>query len=60
MTERAVFELKPEGLTLIEIAPGIDIERDILGQMEFKPLISNELKTMDAKIFKAEKMGLVL
>ena len=60
VTERAVFELKPEGLTLIEIAPGIDIERDILEQMEFKPLISNELKTMDEKIFKAEKMGLVL
>lgn len=60
VTERAVFELKPEGLTLIEIAPGIDIKRDILEQMEFKPLISNELKTMDEKIFKAEKMGLVL
>ena len=55
VTERSSFELKPEGLTLVEIAPGIDIEKDILGQMEFKPLISDELKTMDAKIFRAEK-----
>lgn len=58
VTERAVFELKKEGLTLIEIAPGIDLQRDILNQMEFKPLISENLKEMDAKIFLDQPMGL--
>ena len=52
ITERCVFELREEGLTLIEIAPGIDLEKDILNQMDFKPLIAKELKLMDAKIFK--------
>ncbi|MFM8475238.1 MAG: hypothetical protein ACKOEO_05510, partial [Planctomycetaceae bacterium] len=39
VTERAVFQLTAEGLELIEIAPGIDIETDLLQQMEFRPLI---------------------
>jgi len=60
VTERAVFELRKEGLTLVEIAPGIDLKKDILNQMEFKPLISEDLKTMDLRLFKEEKMGLVL
>jgi len=60
VTERAVFELKKDGLTLTEIAPGVDLEKDILNQMEFKPLISDELKTMDSRLFREEKMGLVL
>ena len=58
ITERGVFRLTPEGLMLIEIAPGIDLERDILAQMEFTPLISPELKEMDSRIFRPEKMGL--
>ncbi|MGL6064287.1 MAG: acyl CoA:acetate/3-ketoacid CoA transferase [Fusobacteriaceae bacterium] len=58
VTERAVFELRKEGLTLIEIAPGIDLEKDILNQMDFKPLIANDLKEMDSKIFQDELMGL--
>ncbi|MGF6906420.1 acyl CoA:acetate/3-ketoacid CoA transferase [Fusobacterium sp. PH5-44] len=60
VTERAVFQLKKEGLTLIEIAPGVDLEKDILNQMEFIPIISNELKLMDSRIFSKEKMGLIL
>ena len=40
VTERCVFELTPDGLELIEVAPGIDIERDILAQMDFMPIIS--------------------
>lgn len=58
ITERAVFRLTAEGLELIEIAPGIDLQRDILAQMDFAPRISPELKTMDARIFRDEKMGL--
>lgn len=58
ITERCVFELKPDGLTLTEIAPGIDLQKDILDQMEFKPLIAKDLKTMDSRIFKDEVMGI--
>ncbi|HEY3368856.1 MAG TPA: acyl CoA:acetate/3-ketoacid CoA transferase [Symbiobacteriaceae bacterium] len=60
VTERAVFELRPEGLTLIEIAPGIDLQKDILDQMEFRPVIAADLKLMPAEIFFPEKMGLRL
>lgn len=57
ITERAVFQLTQEGLMLIEIAPGVDLERDILAHMDFKPIISNDLKEMDRDIFSMEKMG---
>lgn len=60
VTERAVFEVRPEGLTLTEIAPGIDLEKDILANMEFKPVIANDLKEMDSRIFKDELMNLEL
>jgi propionate CoA-transferase len=52
VTERCVFRLMPEGLTLVEIAPGIDVEKDILSQMEYKPLISENLKVMDKDFFR--------
>lgn len=58
VTERAVFELKKEGLTLIEIAPGVDLQKDILDQMEFLPKVIDDLKCMDEKIYHEEKMGL--
>lgn len=41
VTERAVFRLKAEGLELIEVAPGVDIQREILDQMEFLPIIES-------------------
>ena len=58
ITERAVFRLEDRGLTLIEIAPGVDLEQDILRSMDFKPIISPELKLMDRRIFSEEPMGL--
>ncbi len=60
ITERAVFRLTPDGLLLTEIAPGIDLERDVLGQMEFRPLISPDLRLMDERLYRQEKMGLRL
>lgn len=60
ITERAVFELRPEGVTLTEIAPGADLKRDILDKMEFKPLISPNLKLMDSRLFLPEVMGMKL
>jgi propionate CoA-transferase len=52
VTERAVFRLGAEGLELVEIAPGIDLERDVLGQMAFRPQIAADLATMDPALFR--------
>lgn len=60
VTERCVFEVRPEGLTLTEIAPGINLNMDILANMEFTPVIADDLKLMDERIFKEELMGLTL
>ena len=57
VTERAVFELTDKGVTLIEIAPGVDLEKDVLGQMDFVPVIG-DVKLMDSRLFNEEKMGL--
>ncbi len=51
VTERAVFELRDKGLTLTEIAPGADLERDVLGRMAFRPEVADDLRAMDANIF---------
>ncbi|AWI04167.1 acyl CoA:acetate/3-ketoacid CoA transferase [Clostridium drakei] len=58
ITERAVFKLTKEGLVLEEIAPGIDLEKDILDHMDFKPIMSQRLKLMDENIFKDELIGM--
>ncbi len=58
VTERAVFELTPQGMMLTEIAPGMDLENDILRLMDFKPNISENLKLMDSRIFEDVAMGL--
>ncbi len=57
VTERCVFKLTREGLELIEVAPGIDIKRDILDKMDFEPIV-REPHLMDARLFKSEPMGL--
>lgn len=58
VTERAVFELRQDGVYLIEIAPGIDLQTQVLDLMNFVPKIDGEVKLMDASIFKDELMGL--
>ncbi len=58
ITERAVFRLVPEGLKLIEIAPGIDLQRDILDQMDFTPIIDDDLDQMDPRLFHDGPMNL--
>lgn len=60
VTERAVFRSCDKGLELVEIAPGVDLNRDILDQMDFRPAIAPELKLMDARIFRPEPMGLTI
>lgn len=55
VTERCVFELATDGLLLTEVAPGIEVERDILANMAFRPRIG-EVRTMDARIFAARPM----
>ena len=62
VTERCVFRLagSPEhpALELIELAPGVDLRRDVLALMDFEPLISPQLRTMDTALFRPEPMGL--
>jgi propionate CoA-transferase len=58
VTERCVFSLTEEGMVLSEVAPGIDIEKDILALMDFKPVIKGTPQLMDGRIFKPEPMEL--
>ncbi len=58
VTERCVFRLTPEGMELTEIAPGVDLQKDILDMMDFKPIIKNHPVLMDKRIFRPEPMGL--
>jgi len=58
VTERAIFRLTESGLVLEEVAPGIDIDKDVLWKMEFNPIVSHEIKEMDESLFKEGKLGL--
>jgi propionate CoA-transferase len=58
VTERCVFSITKEGLELIEIAPGMNIKKDILPWMDFKPMIKEPVRLMDERIFRPEPMGL--
>ena len=58
ITERAVFRLTKAGVELVEIAPGVDLQKDILDQMDFEPIMPAELKMMDKRIFEEKLMNL--
>jgi propionate CoA-transferase len=58
ITERCVFRLCNEGLELTEIAPGVDLQRDVLDRMDFAPVMHGAPALMDARIFRPEAMGL--
>jgi propionate CoA-transferase len=60
ITERCVIQLELEGLTVTEIAPGIDLERDVLAQSEIPLLVSSQLREMDSRLFRPEPIGLCL
>lgn len=59
VTERVVFQVAKGELEVIEVAPGIDLDKDVLGHMAFRPRISNNLREMDARLFREAPMGLV-
>ncbi|MEI6500133.1 MAG: CoA-transferase, partial [Armatimonadota bacterium] len=58
ITERAVFELRDGKLVLTEVAPGIDVETQVLAHMDFRPEIASNLRDMDPRIFREATMGL--
>jgi propionate CoA-transferase len=57
ITDRAVFALESDGLVLTEVAPGIDVQRDVLDQMRFRPRVAEQLKTIDQRVYAAGPMG---
>ncbi len=58
VTERAVFGLTKDGMNLEEVAPGIDIDKDVLQQMNFEPMIRGSVREMDERIFNESIMGI--
>jgi propionate CoA-transferase len=58
ITERAVFALREEGVTLIEIAEGVDLHRDVLDQMAFRPIVPQVVGTIDPRVYAEGPMGL--
>ncbi|TME81956.1 MAG: hypothetical protein E6I45_06980 [Chloroflexi bacterium] len=58
ITERAVFALEDGGLVLTEVAPGIDVEGQVLSQMGFRPRVADDLRTMDPRLYATGPMGL--
>ncbi|WMS40959.1 CoA-transferase [Acuticoccus sp. MNP-M23] len=59
VTERAVLRPRDGELEVIEIAPGVDLERDVLAQMGFRPRVATDLKLMDARLFDPAPMQLL-
>lgn len=59
ITERCVFTLTARGMELIEIAPGVDLEKDIFAQMDFRPIVAENLRSMNPKLFELGPMNLL-
>ena len=59
VTERCVFALSPDGLELVEVAPGVDVQTQILDQMGFRPIVRRPPRLMDPRIFRAGRMRLL-
>jgi propionate CoA-transferase len=59
ITERCVFALRPEGLELVELAPGIDLQTQVLDHMDFAPLMPRPPRAMDPRIFGPGRMRLL-
>jgi propionate CoA-transferase len=60
VTERCVVELRSEGLTVVEIAPGVDLQRDVLDRADFELRVADDLAIMDSHLFDPKPMGLAL
>jgi acyl CoA:acetate/3-ketoacid CoA transferase len=60
VTERCVMELRPAGVTVTEVAPGVDLERDILAQSGFPLQVAADLRSMAAPLFHPAPIGLRL
>ncbi len=60
VTERCVMRLTPEGLNVVEVAPGVDLERDVLAQSQFPLRVADNVKTMNPALFHPEPFGLKL
>jgi acyl CoA:acetate/3-ketoacid CoA transferase len=58
VTERCVFRLTPEGLLLVEVAPGVDLEDDLRARVGFPLRVAPDCRAMDGRLFRAEPMGL--
>lgn len=58
ITDRCVMKPSDKGLVITEVAPGVDIQKDIIDQMEFEPIVAEDVKIMDIRLFKEELMGL--
>jgi acyl CoA:acetate/3-ketoacid CoA transferase len=60
VTERCVLRLTPEGVVVTEIAPGVELQSNILDQAEFPLIVSPQLREMDARLFRPGVMGMTL
>jgi len=60
VTERCVMRLEKNGVTVTELAPGVDLERDVLAQAEFPLRVANDVRKMDLVLFHAPPIKLEL
>jgi propionate CoA-transferase len=60
VTERCVLRLEREGVTVTELAPGVDLKRDVLSEAEFPLRVANDLRKMDPALFQPELLNLKL